>query len=78
MYARALWWGLLGSTVFPVLILTAGYLLCAMAFAVALMCVIGFPVAAIFFPRKLLDVITPTDNDREITRRIDARLAKLP
>ena len=53
-YLRALWWGLLGATLMPVLLFCAGYLLCAMAMALAVCCIIGFPVVAVFFPKTLL------------------------
>ena len=53
-HLRALGWGLLGATLFPVLIVCASYLLCAMAMALAICCIIGFPVTAVFFPKTLL------------------------
>lgn len=71
---RALKWGFFGATFGPILFICVGYLLAAMGVAVAIGCVIGFPVAAIFFPKKLLAVVTPTAGDRETARRIDERM----
>jgi len=72
-YIRALGWGFFGATVGPVLAIVAGYLLLVLGCAVALGCAIGFPVAAIFFPRKLIETMTPTAKDRERARDFEAR-----
>jgi hypothetical protein len=53
----------MGATIFPILVVCAGYLLLLMACAMAILCVIGFPVAAIFFPNRLLEALKPTADD---------------
>lgn len=65
---------LFGTFLGPPFFLAVGILLYALGIALAVLCVIFFPVMGIFFPQKLLEFATPTKDDREIAKRVQDRL----